>query len=101
HRRPLERKSGLAVLPELRRALPEARLPFQRPAVLASMLASAVVVRLTRDSSRLGPAAKKLAAGLLSLTPAALALRSSDLAAYHGTEHVSIGTYEHGKRRAK
>jgi uncharacterized protein YqhQ len=30
-----------------------------------------------------------------------LALRSSDLAAYHGAEHVSIGSYEHGEVRAK
>ena len=30
-----------------------------------------------------------------------LALRSSDLAAYHGAEHVSIGTYEHDEPRAK
>src|ERR687883_183533 len=31
----------------------------------------------------------------------AFALRSSELAAYHGAEHVSIGTYEHGEKRAK
>jgi uncharacterized protein YqhQ len=30
-----------------------------------------------------------------------LALRSADLAAYHGAEHVSIGTYEHDEPRAK
>jgi uncharacterized protein YqhQ len=35
------------------------------------------------------------------VAPAALALRSSDLAAYHGAEHISIGTYEHGEPRAK
>ena len=38
-------------------------------------------------------------AGLLSLAPAALALRGGELAAYHGAEHISIGTYEHGARR--
>jgi uncharacterized protein YqhQ len=38
---------------------------------------------------------------LLSLAPATLALRSSDLAAYHGAEHIAIGSYEHGERRAK
>ena len=32
--------------------------------------------------------------------PAALALRGPDLAAYHGAEHVSIGTYENGSERA-
>jgi uncharacterized protein YqhQ len=30
-----------------------------------------------------------------------LALRGGELAAYHGAEHVSIGTYEHGEKRAK
>jgi uncharacterized protein YqhQ len=38
---------------------------------------------------------------MLSLAPAVLALRGGELAAYHGAEHVSIGTYEHGERRAK
>ena len=30
-----------------------------------------------------------------------LALRGSELTAYHGAEHVSIGTYEHGAEREK
>ena len=30
-----------------------------------------------------------------------MALRGGELAAYHGAEHVSIGTYEHGEQRAK
>jgi uncharacterized protein YqhQ len=91
----------LAVLPALRRRLPAAKLPFERPSVLAAMAASAVGVRVVRGSSRVGPAAQELASGLLSIVPAALALRSHELAAYHGAEHVSIGSYEHGERRAK
>jgi len=91
----------LAVIPEVRRALPEAKLPFQRPAVLASMLASATVVKLARESGKLGPAAQELFAGILSVAPAALALRSSELAAYHGAEHISIGTYEQGETAEK
>ena len=35
----------------------------------------------------------------LSLAPAVLALRGGELAAYHGAEHISIGTYEHGEER--
>src|SRR5213082_2891652 len=100
-RGPARLLEAVAVVPEVRRALPEAKLPFQRPAVLASMLASATVVKLARDSGRLGPAAQELLAGILSVAPAALALRSSDLAAYHGAEHIAIGTYEHGEPRAK
>lgn len=100
-RGPAKLLESLAVLPEVRRELPEAKLPFQRPAVLATMLASATVVKITRDSGRLGPAAQELLAGVLSVAPAALSLRSSDLAAYHGAEHISIGSYEHGERRDK
>ncbi|MCA1657194.1 MAG: DUF1385 domain-containing protein [Actinobacteria bacterium] len=100
-RGPAKLLESVAVIPEVRRALPEARLPFGRPSVLAAMLGSATVVKLARDSGRLGPAAQELVAGLLSVAPAALALRSSDLAAYHGAEHISIGSYEHGEQRAK
>jgi uncharacterized protein YqhQ len=65
------------------------------------MLASGVGVRVLRDSRRLGPLAKELLAGALSLAPATLALRGSSLAAYHGAEHISIGSYEHGEPRGK
>ncbi len=100
-RGPARLLEAMAVIPEVRRALPEAKLPFQRPAVLATMLTSAVVVKLVRGSGRIGPAAQELVSGLLSVAPAALALRGSELAAYHGAEHISIGSYEHGEDRAK
>jgi uncharacterized protein YqhQ len=100
-RGPARLLEAVAVIPEVRRALPEAKLAFQRPAVLGAMLGSAVAVKLTRDSGRLGPAAQELVAGILSVAPAALALRGSELAAYHGAEHISIGSYEHGEERAK
>ncbi len=90
-----------ALLPLVRRRLPEARLPFERPAILATMFASALTVRAMRESDRLGPATQELIGGLLALLPATLSLRGSTLAAYHGAEHVSIGTYEHGKSRPR
>jgi uncharacterized protein YqhQ len=88
-------------LPLVRRRLPEARMPFERPAVLAAMAGSTVAVHLLRNSDRLGTAARELVGGLLAIAPAALSLRGGELAAYHGAEHVSIGTYEHGEPRAK
>jgi uncharacterized protein YqhQ len=100
-RGPARLLEAMAIIPEVRRALPEAKLPFQRPAVLATMLTSAVAVRIVRGSGRISPGAQELVSGLLSIAPAALALRSSELAAYHGAEHISIGTYEHGEERAK
>ncbi len=89
-----------ALLPQVKRALPEAELPMQRPRVLFSMVGSAVVLRGLR-SSGLRPLTRELVTGVLSVAPAALALRGGDLAAYHGAEHVSIGTYEHGESRPK
>jgi uncharacterized protein YqhQ len=100
-RGPVRLLDAMAILPQIRRALPEARLPFQRPAVLAAMFASATIVKLLRGSRSVGPAAQELVSGLLSIAPAALALRSSDVAAYHGAEHISIGTYEQGTRATK
>ena len=90
-----------SLLPQVRRRLPEARLPFQRPQVLAAMAGTAVAVKAVKESPRLTPLARELLGGLLSLAPAALAVRSHDLAAYHGAEHISIGTYEHDEPRAK
>ena len=92
---------AMLLLPRIRRALPEARLAFERPVVLGSMLVSGIAVHALRGSPRLGPLAKELLAGGLSLAPATLALRGSSLAAYHGAEHISIGTYEHGEPRGK
>jgi uncharacterized protein YqhQ len=90
----------MLLLPEVRRRLPQARLPFERPGVLATMLGSAVVARLIK-TSRLRPLAQELLAGVISLAPAALSVRGSDVAAYHGAEHISIGSYEHGETRQK
>jgi uncharacterized protein YqhQ len=100
-RGPARLVEAFAFLPQVRRKLPEARLPFERPAVLVAMAATTVAVRLVRDSERIGAAAKELASGLLALVPAAVALRNSSLAAYHGAEHVAIGSYEHGEPRAR
>jgi uncharacterized protein YqhQ len=99
-RGPARMLEAFAFLPRVKRVVPEAKLPFERPRVLASMLASAVVVQGIRRS-QLRPAAQELASGLLSLAPALLALRGGSLAAYHGAEHISIGTYEHGALRGK
>ncbi|CAN5184043.1 DUF1385 domain-containing protein [soil metagenome] len=100
-RGPIRLLDAVSILPQIRRQLPEAKLPFQRPGVLAAMLGSAAVVKVMRDSPNVGPAAQELVSGLLSVAPAAMALRSSDVAAYHGAEHISIGTYEHGEPAEK
>ena len=100
-RGPIRLVESFAFLPELRRRLPEARLPFERPGVLAATLGSAVTVQVVRRSEHLGAVARELLSGALSLAPALLALRGGELANYHGAEHVTIGTYEHDEPRAK
>ncbi len=100
-RGPVRLLDAMAIIPEIKRALPEAKLPFQRPVVVAAMVGSATVLRLLRGSRSVGPAVQEVVSGLLSVAPAALALRGSDVAAYHGAEHISIGSYEQGKRAAK
>ncbi len=99
-RGPLKLLEAMAVLPSLRRALPAARLPFERPAVAAAMIGSVLGLRAVRGS-RLGTATQEVLSAALSFAPAVLALRGSELAAYHGAEHMSIGTYEHDEPRAK
>jgi uncharacterized protein YqhQ len=89
-----------ALLPTMRKELPAARLPFERPGVAGAMLGSAVAVKAVRGS-RLNPLAQEALAALAALVPAAVAVRGSTLAEYHGAEHISIGTYEHGETRDK
>jgi uncharacterized protein YqhQ len=90
-----------ALLPELRRRLPEAELPFQRPGVLVGMAVATGAVKVVRSSPNIRPAAQELVSGLLALAPALLSLRSGETAAYHGAEHMSIGAYEHGEIATK
>jgi uncharacterized protein YqhQ len=100
-RGPAKLVESVAFLPRLKHRLPAAKLPFERPGVLAAAVGSAAVVKVVRDSDRLAPLAQELIGGILSLAPATYALRSSELAGYHGAEHIAIGTYEHGEKRAK
>jgi uncharacterized protein YqhQ len=95
-RGPARLAEALALLPQLKRAMPNAQLPMQNRRVVSMMIGTAVLVRGIRESGRLRPAAQELLSGLLSLAPAAFALRGGELAAYHGAEHISIGRYEHG-----
>jgi uncharacterized protein YqhQ len=99
-RGPARLLESVAVLPSMKRKLPEAKLPFEQRGMLATMALTTVAVRVVRGS-RLSAAAQELTAGLLALAPALISLRSSQLAEYHGAEHMSIGTYEHNEPRAK
>ena len=99
-RGPAKLAEALALLPQVKQKLPAAKLPMESPSVLASMFGAAAFVKGVRES-RLRPVAQELLAGVASLAPAVLALRTGELAAYHGAEHISIGSYEHGERRTR
>ena len=84
---------AMAVIPLVKRALPEARLPMQDVKTLGAMGAAALAGSAVRRIGR-SVAARETAVAAISLTPALLALRSGDLAAYHGVEHKAIAAYE-------
>jgi uncharacterized protein YqhQ len=99
-RGPARLLEALALLPQVKAKLPAARLPMESRRAVGSMLGTAVFIRVLRES-RMRPVARELLSSLASVAPAVLALRSGELAAYHGAEHISIGTYEHGKRATR
>jgi uncharacterized protein YqhQ len=100
-RGPARIAEALALLPQVKRALPAAKLPFQNRKTLAAMAGATFVMRGVRDNEKIRPAAQELISGLLSLAPAVLALRGGEIAEYHGAEHISIGRYEHGDGATK
>jgi len=125
-RGPLRLAEAFAVLPDVRRALPESRFPFERPRVAVTAIVGAAAAGMARRSklnlaareaivalvagaaaagiarrSRLNLPTREAIAAFASLAPAAIALRGGELASYHGAEHISIGTYETGKAATK
>jgi uncharacterized protein YqhQ len=100
-RGPVRIAEAMALVPQVKRALPGAKLPFQNGRVLAAVAGTSLAVKGIRDNERLRPAAQELLAGLLSIVPALAALRGGELASYHGAEHIAIGRYEHGEGATK
>jgi uncharacterized protein YqhQ len=84
---------AFAVIPIVKRALPEARLPFQdaRSIAVAAGAAAAGSTLRRRTGGGLGGEA---AAAAIALAPALFALRGGELASYHGVEHKAIAAYE-------
>jgi uncharacterized protein YqhQ len=94
-RGPLRLAEGFAFIPIARRRLPSARLPFEDVRVVAVALGATTATSLLRRL-RIPLAFREALAAGLSLAPALVALRGSELAAYHGVEHKAIGAYERG-----
>jgi uncharacterized protein YqhQ len=100
---------AMAVIPLVKRALPEAKLPMQDTRTLAAMGAVSLTAHAikrprrstgdARSASSIGSdtaasATREAALALLSVAPALFALRQGELASWHGVEHKSIAAYE-------
>jgi uncharacterized protein YqhQ len=86
---------AFAVIPLVKRALPQAQLPMQDARTLGAVAAAAVGGRALRGApGATRTLGREAAVGLVSLLPALAALRSGDLASYHGVEHKAIAAYE-------
>jgi uncharacterized protein YqhQ len=83
---------AIAVIPLVKRGLPEARLPFQDVSVLTVAAGASITGALARKRIR-GLGGESIAA-LVSVAPALFALRGGELAQYHGVEHKAIAAYE-------
>ena len=100
-RGPARLLEALALLPQIKRALPEAKLPMQNGRVFASIAGASIAVKGIRENERIRPVAQELLVSLLSFAPAVFALRGGELAHYHGAEHITIGNYEQGEGATK
>jgi uncharacterized protein YqhQ len=84
---------AMAVIPLVKRNLPEAKLPMQDVRTLATMGGAALIGQAIRSTGA-RTVGREAAVSLVSLAPALLALRGGELAAYHGVEHKAIAAYE-------
>ena len=90
---------AMLVIPLVKRALPEARLPFQEGKVIAAGVAATAAGAALRR--RGGGPAVEAAVAAVSLVPSLVSLRGGDVAAYHGVEHKAIAAYEQGATDAR
>jgi uncharacterized protein YqhQ len=83
---------AMVILPIVRARLPQARLSFERPGVIAAAAAATGAATLARR--RLGAFAGEASAALAGLVPAIMALRIGEVAKWHGVEHKAVAAYE-------
>jgi uncharacterized protein YqhQ len=83
---------AFAVIPLVKKGLPEAKLAFEQPSVLGVAAGASLTGMLLRR--RAPGVTGELASSVIALAPALFALRGGELAAYHGVEHKAIAAYE-------
>jgi uncharacterized protein YqhQ len=83
---------AFAVIPLVKKGLPEAKMAFEQPSVLGVAAGASIAgTLLRRRAPGLGG---ELASSMIAMAPALFALRGGELAAYHGVEHKAIAAYE-------
>ena len=90
---------AFAVIPLVKKGLPEAKLAFENPAVVGVAAGASLVG--TQLKRRIKGTGGELASTLVGLAPALFALRGGELAAYHGVEHKAIAAYEADDKDAR
>jgi uncharacterized protein YqhQ len=83
-------------LPAMRRELGRPVLPQEEPALLAAAAVSATTIVVLRRTMKSAPLAREIIVSVLSLVPALLAVRLTELSRFHGAEHKSVAAYETG-----
>jgi uncharacterized protein YqhQ len=83
---------AFAVIPLVKKGLPEAKMAFEQPSVLGVAAGASIAGTLLRR--RAPGMAGEMASSVIALAPALFALRGGELAAYHGVEHKAIAAYE-------
>jgi uncharacterized protein YqhQ len=83
---------AFAVIPLVKRGLPEVKLPMESPSVLGVAAGASLAGVLMRR--RVRGLTGDVGSAVLSVAPALFALRGGELAAYHGVEHKAIAAYE-------
>ena len=86
---------AFAVLPSVRRGLPQARFAMEDRRAVAGMVGATVVAAVARRRLR-WVVAQEAVGAVAGLAPALLTLRGSRAAVWHAVEHKSIAAYESG-----
>jgi uncharacterized protein YqhQ len=86
---------SVAVLPAMRRNLPDARFAVEEREAAYTVVAAFLAGVLARRRLRT-PLAQETVSAVVGLAPAIVSLRTSRAAAWHAVEHKSIAAYEAG-----
>ena len=86
---------AFAVLPSVRRGLPQARFAMEDRATITIAIGATVVAALARRRLR-SVLAQEAVGAVAGLAPALVTLRGSRAAVWHAVEHKSIAAYEAG-----